>query len=239
MPIRIARLLPWLLVLPGLAAWAALPARDLLIELRQGVPDADTQGQYSAGPAQQQTGWDAQMLKVRNGEKATLRFDDAAPMQWQPSASMQSSTTSSKATGGNAGASPASTGSGATAGTPASTGASAASSSNSKGGAVTEALVWFDTGQAMTVQARWPGAHQDVQLDIEVQRAAVAAQAGANLPRQLHSTLRTSIRVPLGQWVSIAGSGGSDPDADPPGSYSSAPAATPRKRVLQVRVSLP
>jgi len=196
----------------------ALPARDLTVELRQvqegQEQEAQAQGgtHYRAGSEEPST-WEPQRVQVRNGEKALLRLQDAIPMQWTQSVSVQS---------GNSGA-----GLGSRSGTGKGNNADA-------GASVTQALVWFDAGQSMSVQPSWPGGAKPALLVLEVQRAAVGARMGADLPKQTRNTLSTTLTLPLAQWVTIASSG----KAARPGVYSSE-AALDGRRLLQVRVMAP
>ena len=145
---------------------------------------------------------------MRNGEKATLRMQDAIPMQWTQSVSTQS---------------PSANGSSGT-----------AQGSNGSATGVSNALVWFDAGQAVSVQARWPGGNKPALLVIEVQRAAMVPHVEAALPQQTRNTLSTTVTVPLAEWVTIAATGKSAK----PGVYSS-DAGVLGRRLLQVRVMVP
>jgi hypothetical protein len=99
------------------------------------------------------------------------------------------------------------------------------------GAGVTNALVWFDAGQSITVQPKWPGGNKPAVLEIEVQRASVDPQSGAALPKQTRNMVSTTITAPLAEWVTIAATG----KAPRPGVYSSESALQVR-RLLQVRV---
>lgn len=198
----------WLL-LPGWAqaAGGTLPGRDLTVELRQVEEGREGAGSYSAGGVAPAL-WEPQSIQVRNGDKAVLRMNDAIPMQW---------TTSVETQGPMAG------GSARPQGRPGGAGAGAS-----------QALAWFDAGQSMSVQPKWPGGNKPATLEIEVQRAAVGQRTGAELPAQSRNTVSTTLTVPLAEWVTVA-STGRTPKA---GSYSSASAQQVR-RLLQVRVMAP
>lgn len=190
------------------AAQPPLPARDLTVELRQVVEGREDGATHYAVGGDANPVWEPQLLQVRNGEKALLRLNDAMPMQWTQSASTQNTT----GTGGAA------------------TGGSQANPQAS----VSNALVWFDAGQSMSVQARWPGGNKSVVLVLEVQRAAVGSGTGAVLPTQSRNTLTTTLTVPLDQWLTVAATG----KAVKPGVYSS-DAGVSGRRLLQVRVMAP
>jgi len=189
------------------AAGPALPQRDLSVELRQVEQGRDDgAGHFAAGSdmggnTENNTGnkWEPQQVLVRNGAKATLRLNDAIPMQWTQSASAPNP-------GGGA----------------------------NSGASVRNALVWFDAGQSLSVQPRWPGGKKPAVVEIEVQRASVDARMGADLPKQTRSSLSTTVTVPLGEWVTLAATG-----ALPRAGVYSSEAGFQVRRLLQIRVVAP
>lgn len=164
----------WLL--SALPAQAELPKRDLVMELRQ-VEDA---GGVTVSTQSREPLLTPQQIRVRNGAKASLRLEQALPMQWVKSASAQTESLSA-----------------------------AGVTSRSSGGRVVNEVTWMEAGQSLTVQPRWPGGKQAVMVEIEVQAAAVGDRNGAELPTQSRSQTATIVSVPLGQWVTIATSGSS------------------------------
>lgn len=168
-----------------MATWAAQPKTDLTVELRQvqeGQEDQDSPhtvtGVYTAGTASRAADVAPQQVRVRNGEKASLQFNQSMPLQWVQKIESQSATLS----------------------------AAGASASNNAGG-VTQAVTWMESGQSLTVTPNWPGGKQAVKLEIEVQSSAVDERTSSDLPataRQRHST---TVSAPLRQWVTIAASG--------------------------------
>jgi hypothetical protein len=163
-------------VLSALPAQAELPKRDLVVELRQ-VEDA---GGVTVSTQSREPLLTPQQIRVRNGAKASLRLEQALPMQWVKAASSQTESLS---------------GSGVT--------------SRSSGGSVVNEVTWMEAGQSLSVQPRWPGGKQAVTVDIEVQAAAVGDRIGAELPTQSRSQTATTVSAPLGQWVTIATTGSS------------------------------
>jgi hypothetical protein len=135
---------------------------------------------------------------------------DAMPMQWTPSASTQNATGIGGASIGNG------------------------NGNNNTQAGVTNALVWFDAGQSLSVQPRWPGGKQPVVLVLEVQAANAQPQVGAVLPRQSRNTVSTTLTLPLAEWITVAATG----RAARAGVYSS-DAGEAGRRLLQVRVSAP
>jgi hypothetical protein len=209
----LASVLSGLVLLCG-AAYAAdaLPKRDLVVELRQTEEGREEAGHYSAG-GDSSSNWEPQLVQVRNGEKALLRLNDAIPMQWTQSvmAANPGAVGGSGAAVSNGGNQPATSGAG-----------------------VNNALVWFDAGQSISVQAKWPGGNKPAVLEIEVQRASVDQRMGADLPKQTRNSVSTTITAPLAEWVTIAATG----KAPRPGVYSSESGLQVR-RLLQIRVMAP
>lgn len=195
------------------AGAAALPARDLTVELRQidesrlraadAVQDATVGKSFSAGAASIPE-WEPQMVQVRNGEKASLRMQSSWPMQWVKSAFVQ-------------------------------TDKSAASGSTAAAG-VQNALAWFDAGQSISVHPKWGGGKTAV-VELEVQSAGFEARTGADLPAQQRNAVTTTVTAPLAQWVTIAATGKSPP-ATQANTYSS-DSAQQTRRLLQIRVMAP
>lgn len=164
----------WFLL--ALPAQAELPKRDLTVELRQ-VEDA---GGVAVSTQSRQPLLTPQQVRVRNGAKASLRLEQALPMQWVKAASAQTESLSA-----------------------------AGVTSHSSGGSVVNEVTWMDAGQSLTVQPRWPGGKQAVTVEIEVQAAAVGDRIGSELPTQSRSQTATTVNAPLGQWVTIATTGSS------------------------------
>jgi hypothetical protein len=198
------------------AADAPLPRRDLTVELRQTEEGREEGTHYSAGTVDGNA-WEPQMVQVRNGEKALLRVNDAIPMQWtqsvngSPPGSGKSNASGTSAAGNNTNV-----------------------SINNTAPGVTNALVWFDAGQSISVLPKWPGGTKPAVVEIEVQRAAVDQRVGADLPKQTRNTVSTTLTVPLAEWVTIAATG----KAAKAGTYSSESALQVR-RLLQIRVMAP
>jgi len=171
-------LLPWI-------ALADLPKRDWVVELRQVYEGKEMQdgleesGGYAVSTAPSGAVFAPQQVRVRNGDKASLRLSQSMPMQWQQSASTQSASVS----------------------------AGGANASNSASG-VTQGLTWMEAGQNIVVTPRWLGGKQPVQLQLELQSDAVDERTSADLPTSTRQQLSTTVSAPLHLWVTIATSGG-------------------------------
>jgi hypothetical protein len=88
---------------------------------------------------------------------------------------------------------------------------------------------WLESVDALQVRPRWSGGAAPVQIDIAVQRSGPAADGSA---AQL--ALTTSLQAPLGEWIEVAQIHGRSAALSPLTVASSA-----RRRLLQLRVSLP
>ena len=108
----------------------------------------------------------------------------------------------------------------------------AVQSGRTDGAAVNYGLVWMEAGQAFSVTPRWPGGKQAVAVQIEVASASVDASTGAELPSQQRSQLSTTVSAPLGEWVTVAASGG---EIEQPGVYTSR-AAGDTRQLIQLRI---
>jgi Bacterial type II and III secretion system protein len=198
------------LVATGLIA--LLPVWSVCAELPQRdlvvemrqVEEAERSG-YAVGTQARTTLLAPQQVQVRNGEKASLSLGKSMPIQWVQSVSSQSTSLSTKS-------------------------ASASGSS----GAVTNAVTWMDAGQSLKVQPRWPGKQQPVTVAVEMQSASVGDRTGADLPEQSRSQVATTVTAPLGQWVTVAATGTSQPR----GVYGSE-AGSNTRLLLQIRVLAP
>lgn len=195
-----------------LAALVLLVAQSTLAQLPardlnvelRQIEESSTGG-YTIGTRPQTPLLTQQQMLVRNGSKASFSLGQTIPLQWVQSVSSHTSTLS--VTGADA---------------------------SSRGGGVTQALVWMDAGQSLAVKPRWSGGRQPVTVEVEMQSASMEPRPGAELPSQARSQLVTTVGAPLGQWVTIATTGNSQPR----GTYGS-DAAGEGRRLLQLRVSLP
>lgn len=95
---------------------------------------------------------------------------------------------------------------------------------------------WIAAGQSVTLRARWDGGRAPVQLDIDARRSAFdpsVAPGSSEAPSRTQADVKTTLRVPLDTWVTIA-SAGADAGS---GNVVSTQQARGSQR-LQVRVEL-
>lgn len=95
---------------------------------------------------------------------------------------------------------------------------------------------WITAGQSLTLQPRWTGGREPVTVLVSEDSSRIdpsVAPGSAELPQRTDALLATTVRAPLGQWVTIAATGADDGDM----SVVASGRATAR-RVLQLRVSL-
>lgn len=97
---------------------------------------------------------------------------------------------------------------------------------------------WVSAGQQMTVTPRWPGGSEPVTVALRAEASRfdpAVAPGSAELPGRFEARVETTLRAPLGEWVTVAASAAGDGDPDV---VSSGQAAAAVQRVLQMRVSL-
>jgi hypothetical protein len=109
------------------------------------------------------------------------------------------------------------------------------SASGTHGAGVSQSMTWFDVGQTLSVQPRWPGSNKDAVLELEIEQSSMQAGIQSDLPAQSRSRFSTTVTAPLAQWVTVAASGGG---SSKQGSYSSQSNKDVR-RLLQIRVLVP
>ena len=215
------------------AARAATTSADvnLSVEFRQIKADAVVAagGQsYSAG-AGAEPEWEPQMLLVHSGAQAKLQINDSIPMQWTQSVSSTGNGNASTAGNGSV------AGSGSGSGSAAASAPQSNASAPGPGNSVAYALQWFDAGQSLTVTPTLLPGRGYALVKLEARHAGLGTGDGnSGLPSQSHASATTTLRVPLGEWVTIASSG----RFQEAHSYRS-DAANGGRRLLQVRVMLP
>lgn len=196
--LRVAVLLPALLA-PGLgSAERALPARDLLIELREADAAAAPDGGWTARSADASAARErpTQKLRVLNGASAAVSLGVTRPVQvWQmvPGVLLP---------------------------------------------AAVPGTQWIRAGQSLNVRPRWGGGSEPVVIELQLQDARFerhVAPGSAEAPSRNEAQVLTTLRVPLGQWVTFAATGAGADDATVVSSGQAAPAA---RRALQLRVDL-
>lgn len=97
---------------------------------------------------------------------------------------------------------------------------------------------WIEAGQRLTVQPRWPGGREavEVTLSFDASRLDPAVAPGsAELPQRFEAGVSTSVHAVLGEWVTLAATGVDDARQNV---ISSGQAAGAAQRVLQLRVRL-
>ena len=204
------------LLLLATVASAKLPARNMTVELRVlSESDAASQGVVTGGavvrtyPVQERE-LEIQKVYVMNGERAHLKLGASMPVQWVKTAVSHTAS-----------------------GTTATGDASAA-----QGQGVDTATTWMDAGQGLAVKVSWPGGRQPAVVEVEVDMAAVDARAGQNLPHQSRSRVATTVVTPLGEWSTIAVTGGR-PVLEQAGVYSTRSLESDGAKLMQVRVLAP
>jgi hypothetical protein len=115
-------------------------------------------------------------------------------------------------------------------------GASAAAAG--RAGAVGYAVTWVQAGQSLSVRPRWAGGDSPVTLELQFIRHTLQATPGTPLPDTHSQQAGSTLRVPLGVWMSFAATGVTQQDAEP-GRVSTLSLSEAGRQLMQVRVSLP
>lgn len=95
---------------------------------------------------------------------------------------------------------------------------------------------WMHAGQRLSVRPRWAGGQALVSIELATHASRFdpsVAAGSAEAPSRTGAEVQTTLRVPLGKWVTIASTGDA---ADGAGVVSSSQARP--GRVLQLRVEL-
>ena len=202
------------MLLVATAVSAKLPVRNMTVELRV-LTEASPAGMVPGGSVvrsypPQDREMEIQKVYVQNGERAQLKLNTSQPMQWVKNAVQQSVSTSSAAAGTSA----------------------------LSGQGVESTVNWMDAGQGLSVKVSWPGGKQPAVVEVEVESAAMDARTGQNLPSQTRSRIATTVLAPLGEWSTIAVTGGRTA-LEQPGVYSTRALESDGAKLVQVRVLAP
>jgi hypothetical protein len=95
---------------------------------------------------------------------------------------------------------------------------------------------WISDGQFLSLEPHWPGGREPVSVALSAESSRLdphVAPGSAELPQRTDAQVSTNVRLPLGQWVTIAATGADGSDMNVIGSGQAA-----SWRVLQLRVSL-
>jgi hypothetical protein len=219
-------------------AWSApppaLPQRNLVIEWRQLDESLAMAGQQgvqgnvvsTAGGGAALSGGvtlstqrrdeqrtQSQQLRVLNGGRASVRVGHSVPLTWVQAAQAEPQ--------------------------------AGAFNQPAAGAGVVQGLTWLEAGRQIVLQPRWPGGSQPAVVDVQVDSAALDAErpgmpagtVGSALPVQSRSQTVTTVLAPLGQWVTIARTGG-EQVVEQPGSVSTLSSGAQRQ-LMQIRVMVP
>jgi hypothetical protein len=202
------------ILLVATAVSAKLPVRNMTVELRV-LTESSPAGWVPGGSvvrtySPQDREMEIQKVYVQNGERAQLKLNASQPMQWVKTAVQQSVSTSS----------------------------AAGDTSATKGQGVESAVTWMEAGQGLSVKVSWPGGKQAAVVEVEVESATVDARTGQNLPSQTRSRIATTVLAPLGEWSTIAVTGGRTA-LEQPGVYSTRALESDGAKLVQVRVLAP
>lgn len=95
---------------------------------------------------------------------------------------------------------------------------------------------WMHAGQRLTVRPRWGGGREPVSVELAARASRfdpAVATGSAEPPSRIAADVQTTLRVPLGAWVTVASTGDTAGEAGVVASSQARPG-----RVLQLRVDL-
>ena len=103
-------------------------------------------------------------------------------------------------------------------------------------GGIVNALTWLRAGQSLSVQPRWPGGRDPVQVELRIETQDIDDRRGADIPASGAQTWASTLSVPWGQWTTFATTGAAQPS--PVGATWSTQSAQPHGlRFMQLRVT--
>jgi hypothetical protein len=198
------------------AAQQALPRRNLLVEVRVvRAVDVDPDAPRATTLSTRSLADDLpppQQLRVANGQRGQLRYARKLPVLW-----------------------PQSIGTGATAGTGATV-----SGRLPAGGADAAAsfrLIWLDAGQALAVQASWPGGMAPARVELSLGADAVEPRAGQPVPARQARGASTTLVTPMARWTTFAAVGNAAESRSGTELSTRNLGSGRERQVMQVRVS--
>ena len=95
---------------------------------------------------------------------------------------------------------------------------------------------WMHAGQRLSVRPRWAGGREPVSVELAARTSRfdpAVAPRSAEAPSRVAGDVQTTLRLPLGAWVTIASTGGATDNAGVVASSQARPGL-----VLQLRVEL-
>lgn len=161
----------------------------------------------------QRTEQQLQRVLVLNGEQASLQLSETLPLQWLELSAVA------------AGSGPQGPGQ------PGRLGGKVRAESRS---------AWIEQTRGFTLRPFWPGGAQPVRVELQAQGPAAGDAAGpqaAGQPAARSETLRSTVSLPLGSWLTVARSG-ARLQTQERGVLSSRDAEQLGQRELQLRVEL-
>lgn len=197
---------------PGLATPPALPAVELIVQVRviseaelaadmtaRQPPDHPRQGLEISSAIQQPASARTQEIRVLNGRTAEMSWSQALPIQWMQAA--QRRDRAGGATGG-----------------------------------IVNALTWLRAGQSLFVQPRWPGGRDPVQVELRIETQGIDDQRGTDIPASSTQTWASTLSAPWGQWTTFATTGTAQPLSGGP-AWSTQSARAHGLQFMQLRVT--
>lgn len=103
-------------------------------------------------------------------------------------------------------------------------------------GGIVNALTWLRAGQFLSLQPRWPGGRDPVQIELRIETQDIEDRRGADIPVSGTQTWASTLSVPWGQWTTFATTGAAQPSPDG-ATWSTQSAQAHGPQFMQLRVT--
>lgn len=103
-------------------------------------------------------------------------------------------------------------------------------------GGIVNGLVWLRAGQSLSVQPRWSGGRDPVQVDFRIETRGIEERHSTDVPASSTQTWASTLSVPWGQWTTFATTGTAQPPSDGT-TWSTQSSSAPGLQFMQLRVT--
>ena len=103
-------------------------------------------------------------------------------------------------------------------------------------GGIVNARTWLRVGQSLSVQPRWSGGRDPVQVDFRIETQDVDEPRADDIPASSTRSWASNLSVPWGQWTTFAATGTARPAPDS-ATWSTQSASAPGLQFMQLRVT--
>lgn len=103
-------------------------------------------------------------------------------------------------------------------------------------GGIVNGLVWLHSGQSLSVQPRWSGGRDPVQVDFRIETQGIEERHSTDIPAFGTQAWASTMSVPWGQWTTFATTGTAQPPSDGT-TWSTQSSSAPGLQFMQLRVT--